>query len=123
MTNRHILRLVVVLFFGTVAVQNSFGLGIRQPEQGAAATGQNDAFRYVTTRASLQMVNINPTVAFQVCTNLSFGVGYDYFYADTDVRRAFPFVGPGPSFLGEGNIRFQGHGDGHGFNVGGLWKI
>lgn len=84
--------------------------------------GNNNSFRYVSTRSELQMVNINPTLAFAVCETLSVGIGYDLFHCDTDIRRAFPFVVPGPAFVGEGNFRFQGDGIGHGGNVGVHWK-
>lgn len=101
------------------------GIGLYTPFGQSVDWGNNNSFRYVTTRAMLEMVNVNPTVAFQLCTNLFLGIGYDFYYCETDVRRAIPFVAfvPGPVFLGEGNVRFQGSGGGHGFNVGGMWKL
>jgi len=101
------------------------GLGVYTPFGQSVDWGNNNSFRYVTTRSELEMVNINPTIAVRVTSNLFFGVGYDFYYCDADVRRAFPFVvfAPGPVFLGEGNVRFTGHGEGHGFNVGGMWKL
>src|SRR5262249_6788200 len=98
------------------------GYGLYTPFGQAVNWGNNNSFRYVTTRASLQMVNFNPTVAFKLCDHFSLGLGFDYFYCDTDLRKAYPFVVPGLGFVGEGNFRFQGHGEGIGGNVGGLLK-
>ena len=97
------------------------GLGLYTPFGQSVDWGNNNSFRYVTTRAGLKMVDVNPTLSFKILDNLFFGVGYDFFYCDADVRRALPFplVGAGA----EGNFRFQGHGEGSGYNVGGMWKI
>lgn len=99
------------------------GLGIFTPFGQSVDWGNNNSFRYVTTRAGLRMVDLNPTVSFKILDNLFFGAGYDFYYCDADVRRALPFVIPGVGFLGEGNFRFEGHGEGSGFNVGTMWKI
>ncbi len=99
------------------------GIGVYTPFGQSVDWGNNNSFRYVTTRAGLQMANVNPTVAFKLCDYFSLGVGLDYYYCDTDLRKGFPFVVPGVGFVGEGNFRFEGHGEGIGGNVGGLFKI
>src|ERR1043166_3308513 len=98
------------------------GIGLFTPFGQAIDWGNNNSFRYVTTRSALRMVDVNPTVAFKICDQLSLGIGYDFYYAEAELRQAFPFVVPGPFFAGEGNFRFDGQGEGHGYNVGVLWK-
>ena len=86
-----------------------FGLGTKWPGDGL--------LRYVTTDAGFQMVDINPSIAYQILPQLSVGAGIDYYnvYSYTsELKQNF--------VIGDAKVKLDVDGDGWGFNLGGLWK-
>lgn len=95
-----------------------FGLGFNVPFGNVADYNQNGPFKYLVTTARLEVLNIQPTVAYQVNDHLSLGAGLDVYYGDTALNRkinASPFP--------DGRLHFDGNGFGLGATAGLLWKI
>jgi long-chain fatty acid transport protein len=106
------------LFWG-LGVYSPFGLGSRWAD--------DSAVRYTTTLAEIQLVNINPTLAYKVGDRLAIGVGVDYFTSrvinrlinnyDTDLN------GDGIlDITGQGEADMDAEGDGWGYNFGLQWQ-
>jgi long-chain fatty acid transport protein len=96
------------LFWG-LGVYSPFGLGSRWAD--------DSAVRYTTTLAEIQLVNINPTVAYKVTDRLAVGVGVDYFTSRV-VSRLINNYG-----VGEGEVDMDLDGDGWGYNLGLQWRF
>jgi long-chain fatty acid transport protein len=97
-----------------------FGLGCNVPFGNSAHYGVNGPFKDIVTESSLQVINIEPTVAYQFNEHLSLGAGVDLYHGSTILSRdvaPIPFVFPG------GKFRFDGDGDAVGGTVGLMWKI
>jgi long-chain fatty acid transport protein len=95
-----------------------FGLGFNVPFGNAAQFAENGPFRYLVTRASMAVFNIQPTVAYQVNDHLSLGAGvniYDAFTALSQHINASPFA--------DGHFHFDGDGLAVGGTAGLMWKI
>jgi long-chain fatty acid transport protein len=86
----------------------AFGIGITWPN---GWEGRTHAIG-----ASLQTVNLNPTVSFKVDRRVSFAVGFDA------VRGTVDFLTGLPALVG-GDVRLVGDAWGFGFNFGALCKV
>lgn len=62
------------------------------------------------TRSKIEMVNINPNIAFKLGSDTSIAVGLDYYYVN-DVR------------LDAGLLKISGDGSGYGFNLAALHTL
>ena len=93
------------------------GLGIYAPFGLSTSWKDTGLLRYVTTDASFDMVNINPTVAYQLLPEVSVAVGLDYYnlYSVTSELK-YNFI------LSDADVKLDVDGDGWGFNLAGLWK-
>jgi long-chain fatty acid transport protein len=96
------------------------GLGVNTPFGNSMDWGDTGPFTYLSTKSSLMVLNIQPTVAYQINEHLSVGVGLNVYYGDTKLERQvsfFPFPVP------DGHFKFNGDGVAVGGTVGALWKI
>ncbi len=108
----------------------AFGVGINTPFGLATEYSKMSAFRYITTGGEITLVNINPTVAYQIHRTFSAGVGLDYYYSTTELRQQYPWaavgfangLGAAALTLPDGSVTVQGKGDGVGFNIGLLYQ-
>ena len=95
-----------------------FGLGFNVPFGNAAEYAENGPLRYLVTRASMAVFNIEPTVAYQVNEHLSLGAGLNIYDASTALSQHVN-LSPYP----DGHFHFQGDGQAVGGTAGLMWKI
>ena len=93
-----------------------FGLGFNVPFGNAAEYADNGPFRYMVTRASLAVFNIQPTVAYQINEQLSLGAGVNIYDATLSQHVNTP-----PPL--DGHFHFSGDGQAVGGTAGLMWKI
>lgn len=95
-----------------------FGLGLNMPYGNDIDWPEDAPFGYSVISSQLRVVNVAPTVAYQLTDWISVGAGLNYFFGDTEVYRAL-MAGVDPLYLpAEGRFKYKGNGDGLGFNVG-----
>jgi long-chain fatty acid transport protein len=87
---------------------SAFDIGITWPDDWVG--------REAAIKASLQSVNLNPTVAVKVHPQVSVGAGFDA------TRAAVEFINGLPTLIG-GNVRVGAGTWGYGFNVAALYKV
>ena len=90
------------------------GLGVYSPYGLGSKWGDGSALRYDSTLSEIQLVNINPTIAWAPTDRLSIGGGIDYF--DSRVKMRQKIMNP----LGgrDGERDFEVDGNGWGYNFG-----
>ena len=118
--------------YGTYKLdQWAFGLGVSVPF-GLASEWEEDSFaRYVSTLTELQLVNINPVVAYEFNEMFSVAVGADYYYSMITIDRMLPWGGITYGMTGDmsalaipdGKFGLEGDGGGWGWNAGLLAKL
>lgn len=90
--------------------------------------------RYIGTSGEMFTMNINPAVSFRFTDKLTLAAGLDLVYLDTELKANInqtvagfgaPGIIGGPFFDITTDVeqKFSGDGWGHGFNLGGLYKI
>jgi long-chain fatty acid transport protein len=96
----------------------AFGLGVNNVFGTSVDWG--GSFRYLVTEARLTVLNIAPTVAYQISEDLSFGVSLNVYHADAHLKRDVSFA---PAPLPDGEFDFKGDNQGIGATMGLLWRI
>jgi len=113
-----------------------FGLGIGAPFGLATDYDENSIFRYQARRSDVAIINVNPSLAYQIDNNWSVGFGLNIQYMEVELSNAVDFgavcfdqVDPTTcSALGlrpqeaDGSARIKGDGVGYGWNLGLLWE-
>lgn len=106
----------------------ALGLGITSPYGQGSEYGRFDLvhpLRLVTAppvyEASMALVNINPTVAFNITDNFAIGGGVDIIVSRLQFKQYFPWSLFGP--FADGAADVDAYGYGLGANVGATWKI
>ena len=97
-----------------------FGLGVNNVFGINEDWGQNTPFATVFTKGHLYVINIEPTVAYQVTENFSLGVGLNVYFGSLDLEHKQP-LGPPPTPMG--HFRYHGDGWAVGASPGLMWKI
>lgn len=95
----------------------TFGLGMFAPFGLSTSWSDTGLLRYVTTDTSFNMVDINPSVAYQLLDELSIGAGIDYYNVysyKSELKQNF--------ILADSDVELDVDADGWGFNLGLLWK-
>ena len=93
------------------------GLGLNSPFGLGIQYNDNWPGRFNVTKAAIQTLNLNPTVAVKVTDYLSVGAGLDIMYFDFNLKRVLPLPLLAPQALD-----LQGDSWGLGFNLGLLLK-
>jgi long-chain fatty acid transport protein len=96
-----------------------FGFGFNAPFGQRSDWGNTNPFRTAINRASLRLLNFNPSLAYQLTPTLSVGVGFNASIADVHQSRGLAPVG---LFGGNDIFVFEGSGHGFGYNAGVMWK-
>ncbi|MDT8465660.1 outer membrane protein transport protein [Alcaligenes nematophilus] len=99
------------------------GLGIGVPFGLTTEYDEGWVGRYHSEKFAIETINVNPSVAYKVNDQLSFGVGVNWLHIDADYRLATP-VGYHPA-LGplDMDTRVKMKGDAWGWNAGLLYQI
>lgn len=105
-----------------------FGLGVNAPFGLATEYDSDWKGRYHAVRSDLKTININPSVAYQVTSQLSLGAGISAQYAEAELTNAADLrriATGGVSTAQDGDAIAKVEGDdwGYGFNVGLLYDF
>ncbi len=98
----------------------SAGLGIFSPFGLGTDWGDDWEGRYIATNSEMQTFNINPVVSYQIVPNVAFAAGVDLLLLDTTLEKNINMSAFG---LPDAGQKFDGNGDGVGFNFGVLYDI
>lgn len=103
------------------------GLGVETPFGLVTEWEKPDQFagRFVSTKAALQAVDINPTLGWQVTPNFGIGIGAIARLSTVELNRNIPFLNPFTNQqVNIGRIKLEGDmSEGYGFNVGILHRL
>lgn len=95
-----------------------FGIGINNSFGTSVDWGDSSSLRFLVTEARLNVINIAPTVAYEINEHLSVGAGLNVYRGEAKLKRRVQFAP-----LPEGEFEFKGDGIALGTTVGLLWKI
>lgn len=95
------------------------GLGIFSPFGLGTDWGKDWEGRYLATNSEMQTFNINPNIGWKVNDKLSVAGGLDFLLLDATLERNINFSGLG---LSDGEQKFEGDGDGLGYNLGLVYR-
>ena len=97
-----------------------FGVSLNAPFAVSTSYGRNWVGRYHAVDSELMTIDINPSLAYRVNDNLSFGFGVSAQYADATLTRALfnPFA---PTRDGYGEVKADGWA--FGYNLGALYEL
>ncbi len=97
-----------------------FGIGLNNAFGTGMDWGDTSSFRFLITKASLSVMAISPTAAYQINRHLSAGVSLNVYRGDLEWERCVSFA---PVFVGDGEFKVEGDGWAVGATAGLLWKI
>lgn len=95
----------------------TFGLGVFAPFGLSTSWSDTGLLRYVATDTSFSMVDVNPSVSYQLLEELSLGLGIDYYNVysyKSELKQSF--------VVSDADVEMDVDSDGWGFNLGALWK-
>jgi len=104
-----------------------FGLGLTSPF-GLGTEWDVSTFNYVATKTNLEMINVNPVMAYRANDKWSLAFGIDYYQVleaefQNDLSSTLVFVSTEGAVSGQvGGQKLSGDGESLGFNVGSLFK-
>jgi long-chain fatty acid transport protein len=93
------------------------GLGVSVPFGLTTEYDDHWIGRFQANKSELKTVNINPSIAFKVNDQLSFGLGLSAVRAEATLTRSVNF-----GLAGEGNVKVEGDDWGFGFNLGAIYQ-
>jgi long-chain fatty acid transport protein len=93
-----------------------FGIGLNYPFGNQAEYGANSPLQYGIVTAELSVLNIAPTVAYQITPQLSLGVALNIYYGQLEQQQNLALT------FGGGRFKFEGDGTSLGATLGLLWK-
>jgi len=100
------------------------GIGITVPNGMSTNWSETGFARYVDTFSSLTVIDVNPSLAYQINDNLSVGGGISYYYSTATLENMVDYgrlVGL-PGAL-DGKSKLEANGDSWGYNLGVLYKL
>lgn len=100
----------------------SAGLGIFSPFGLGTDWGDDWEGRYIATDSEMQTFNINPVVSYQIVPNVAFAAGVNFLILDTTLEKNINMSAFGLP-LPDAGQKFDGNGDGVGFNFGVQYDI
>jgi len=101
------------------------GIGIVSPFGLGTEYNDNWVGRYHTIKSELLTVDINPTIAYKINSELSIGFGFSAQYIDAELTNNIDFgtmIGPAFSQGVDGYVKLEGDDWGYGFNLGVLFE-
>lgn len=104
-----------------------FGLGIETPFGLVTEWEHPDQFagRFLSTKAELQVIDLNPTLGWQITPNFGLGLGAIGRFSKVELNRNVPFNNPfTQSIIDIGHLKLESDFDtGYGWNAGILHKV
>lgn len=104
-------------FFGALPLQSIdhvvLGVGVYSPFGLGSRWGDDTNSAMFASLGEIRLVNVNPTVAWQLAPTLAVGAGINYFDTRAISRSVHPILG---------ELDFDMEGDGWGWNVGMQWQ-
>ncbi|HEX9942502.1 MAG TPA: outer membrane protein transport protein [Thermoanaerobaculia bacterium] len=104
-----------------------FGLGIETPFGLTTEWEDPNQFagRFLSTKAALRVVDLNPTLGWQLTPNFGFGIGAIARFSDVELNRNVPTINPFTQRVVDiGRLNLESDfNEGYGFNAGILHKI
>jgi long-chain fatty acid transport protein len=96
-----------------------FGLGVNSPFGLVTEYDEKWVGRYNADKSELLTININPTMAFKLNDNVSFGFGVSALYADGELTNAIDGgLSVGAPGTNDGKVKLTADDWGYGFNAG-----
>ncbi len=95
----------------------TIGIGLFSPYGAAGSWPSTWEGRFKAIKSSLQMFDINPTIAYRIHPRLKFGVGFNAVRGTVLIQRGLNFVDT------EGSVVLGGGAWGFGWNVGGQIEV
>jgi long-chain fatty acid transport protein len=104
-----------------------FGLGIDTPF-GLVTEWENPnqfAGRFISTKAALQAIDVNPTIGWQITPNFGLGIGAVARFSTVELNRNVPAINPFTQRATDvARLKLEGdYSEGYGFNVGLLHRV
>lgn len=93
------------------------GLGVSVPFGLTTEYDDDWIGRFQANKSELKTININPSIAFKVNDQLSFGLGVSAMRAEATLTRSVNF-----GLAGEGEVKVEGDDWGFGFNLGAIYQ-
>jgi len=126
---------VTLYYVDPINDKMAWGVGINAPFGLATQYDRDSVMRYQAVYSRVMILNIQPTIAYQIDDHLSFGFGADIQYMEVKLQSEIDFgsicfglVGPVTcTGLGltpqaaDGAVTLEGNGFGYGWNAGLLW--
>ncbi len=105
-------------FMTEIAPAIKVGVGVNVPF--GLKTEYDDQWigRFQADKSELKTININPSIAFKISDQLSFGAGLSLMRAEATLTRSVNFGG-----AGVGDIEIKGDDWGYGFNLGAIFQF
>lgn len=101
-----------------------FGIGMHAPFGLKTEYDADWAGRYQALKSELKTINLNPTLAYRVNSQLSVGAGVSAQYADVEISRAINLGAlTGGAIPRDGRVTIAGDDWGFGFNAGLLFEL
>lgn len=104
-----------------------FGLGINTPF-GLVTEWENPnqfAGRFISTKAALQAIDVNPTIGWQITPNFGLGIGAIARFSSVELNRSIPQINPFTQrAVDVARLKLEGDfSEGYGFDIGLLHKV
>ncbi len=122
---------IVPNFYGTLPIMDgkvAFALGVHFPFGLKTQWSDTGPLRYVATESNLQVMQLNPTIAYRICDQLSIGVGAVHSRIKADLRSRVNESALNTTLSGvataspDGNRQLNGTSNGWGYNVGLMYE-
>ena len=99
------------------------GLGVTAPFGLSSEWSGTGFSRYVCTYSDLQLINVNPTFAYKINNELSFGCGVDSYISQATLKSKadYGLLLGAPGAM-DGSTEMTGDGNGWGYNLGILYR-
>lgn len=97
-----------------------FGIGINDVYGINEDWGNTGPLQDLVRKAKLEVINIAPTVAYQIDPHLSLGLAFNIYYGDLDLERGVLLAAPPAP---QGDFRLRGHDWAYGVTPGILYQI
>ena len=116
------LHILPNLYFATDLNKKNwrFGLGITTPFGQSTEWSKDGFFKYYATFSEMKLIDVNPTVAYQVNPRFSLGLGLNYYNSNLTLKAQDDYGAYGP--FPDGSHKMAVDGEGYGYNLGFLYK-